>query len=32
MEDLDNIIQDFETEVKFITKSIHCAHFNERTD
>ena len=33
IEDLDNIIKDFKTEVRFITKWIHCgAHFNERTD
>ena len=33
IEDLDNIIQVFlNGEVSFITKSIHCAHFNERAE
>ena len=32
IEDLDNIIQDFKTKVRYITKSIPYAHFNERTD
>ena len=32
IEDLDNIKQDFKTKVRYITKSIPYAHFNERTD
>ena len=32
MEDLNNIIQDFKTKVRYIKKSIPYAQFNERTD
>ena len=32
MEDLNNIIQDFKTKVRYITKSTPYSHFNERTD